>query len=430
MDRNQRLFTGIKRHAVFLAALAVLAGLTGFVLYQEQRATWVTIPESAGINVKQDVFERLQRMRDKEGLVEQGAFRELMDLMDAEKNRVTLYVAEADFQSTEIGGLAAWKELVSGGAILVNSVDEFHRNDGGTSKPIAEGCGLQPLDVDGAVHQIGEVRFEPCKNDYLKSGIQQVANVALVLWKDDPARAICKIKVPGTDENGYSKDADYRTCISTSAKIALAALFRPLPALQGSVPPTTLLLPALATGTGAIHPEVIYQAYLNVLGGKLADDSAIEQLPRRIVFLLWRNWTAPQVLDHEQAIANLIDGLNQIWVAKSMKFRQVSPVATLLGILCGFLALTVATIYLRSFDADFAHSPPTTELWMAYVGWGLAAQGAAIAVQPILVRFFGSGVTVSFLAGAGGIVVAWFVSRANKAFGEIPNTRSVPVGSD
>jgi hypothetical protein len=399
--------------AVLLTMLAATI-TTGYLLVREQRTVWAFVPGSTGPNIKSDIIERFKSLRTGDDHIRPGAVLELLDLMTADRKHVKFFVAEADFRSSEINGLDQWKDLLNGGATLVNSVDEFRRNDGGVSKPIAEGCQLKSLDIMGAPQQIGDVVFEDCKGKYPDFGIKRVADVAIILWKENPAKAICTTDYTKHDDNGYSTDEKYRTCVSKSVETGLQSLFIKL--TQGQYAPA-LVLPALATGTGLVHPEYIYGAYRAALTSRLSGTESVSQLPECIIFLFFRGWLPRQVSDHEQAIANLITGLHDTWSETAAKYRQLGPIATLLGISCGLTVLAFAIIIRRPrLSAEGPKDLTATQLFLALAGWGLAAQGAVTIAQTILGVFVSSSTLTSFCIGLSAVALAWIVSRSEDAF--------------
>jgi hypothetical protein len=407
--------TSVRPYALVLLVMIVGTIATGCLLLREQDTVWAFVPGSDGFNIKSDVAARLATLRDGNKQLRPGSTIELLDLMTADRTHVKLYVAEAEFTSSGLDGLDKWKDLLSGGAILVNSVDEFRRNNGGISEPIAKGCTLTSLDTSGVPQQVGEVVFEPCKGRYADAGVGRVADIALILWKENSAKAICSTDYAKHDENGYSTDEKYLECVTKSVGIGLQSLFIKLATQRQQS--SALVLPALATGTGLIHPGRIYDAYLATLGAKLSGTESLSQLPERIVFLFFRGWSPRHLTDHEQGIANLIAGLHDTWSDTAVKYRQLRPIATLLGIVSALTVLAFGIIIWRQTHSSEGLKDLTpTKLFFALVGWGLAAQGAVTIAQTVLGVFVGSSTWISFSIGVCAVALAWIVSRSEGAF--------------
>jgi hypothetical protein len=86
-----------------------------------------------------------------------------------------------------------------------------------------------------------------------------VADVAVVVWRDDPGRPRCSPKTSNArvalvDDFG-SADPEYAACISGWTGYALADMFSRLGEI-GS--PKTVLVPPVATGVGSVAPEAFY----------------------------------------------------------------------------------------------------------------------------------------------------------------------------
>jgi hypothetical protein len=408
-------------HGLVLAALVLATGVAGYFLYQEQHADWATVPGGTGVNVKQHVMTLLQKLEDDRGRIRPGARQELLNVTAGDGRRVIFIVNEADIRTTGMDGLE-----LQAGATLVNSVDEYRRLEG-TSGLMGTGCGLLPLPEGSIPQQIGDVYFEECKSakPYFGQGIRNVADIAIVLWKTNSSRPICQSD-ESADDNGFSKDPIYQKCISGWLQSALKKLFVAVPEVRDS---TAIVMPALATGAGRTNPEVTYQAYREVLDDKLTHSDAGSPFPPRVIFLFWRGWPPSELMAHEQAMANLIEELHNSWKEKSAKFRQVGPVATIFGIMCALTFTGFVIVIQRARATSASTNVSVKQFAMTMIGWGFAAQGAAVTAQLLFGRILGSSEFVSFVVGIVAVGLAWLFVLTNKAFGDFPQKGGAAGGA-
>ena len=410
------------RHPRLLLALLLATVGTAYLLNMNMAETWAAVPGGSGVNVKRQVLQQLASATV-DGVVLKGASLKLLTLRAPDRNRVDIHVAEADFLESTIDGSERWDPVLLGDAILVNSVDEFHRNNGGMSKSIARGCGLKSMnpDPDRADHadQIGDVTFEACQGPYSSVGIGHVANVALIVWRDDKGRGRCRdvahVETVGTSDDGYSADPTYASCISGWIGYAMSDLLIRRAEVES---PSTVLIPALGTGTGGVPPEATYQAYRRVIEDLLALSEASSSLPDNLVLLLWRGWSPDQWAAHQIAIANLVSELHNRWAMRAVKYRQIAPLATLLGVLSGLIVLALAITIWRGDALGRLRCMAELQLAMTLIGWGLAALGLVAVLQATIGLVLRASWLTNFFLGVGGVVLAIVGERARDAFRE------------
>jgi hypothetical protein len=420
--------------ARLLAGLLLAAIFVAIQLHSEQLTTWATVPEGSGVNVKREVLGRLTVVTDTLGKVKPGAKVHLLSMLGAARNRIDLFLAEADFSRQTIEGADQWRDLLIGETVLVNSVDEYRRNNGASSEIIAAGCRLTSLKegIDKP-HQIGDVFLEPCNGPYRTTGISHVADVAIVVWADEDGRPRCKKKQARDRsvlaENFNTPDPEYASCISGWTAYALSDLFGQRPEAEDS---RTIVIPSIATGVGEVPPEAFYQAVRKTVEEMLSSPEASENLPDRLILLLWRNWKADEWTNHQIAIANLVSELHNRWRAKAAKFQQVGALASILGILVGLIAVVLVTALSSVAVPRRLRDMDEKQLAITLVGWGLAALGLITVLQSLLGSFLRNSAFTSLLLGIIAVLLAVMVQRAKDSFGDVSKivTPNTPMETD
>jgi hypothetical protein len=407
--------------------LGGLIGISLFVTYRlhdEQVSSWANVPGELSLNVKDGITARLRTL-ETDGRVKEGTHLPMLQLRGSARNLVNLYVAEANFTEDGIDGIEGWKDLVAQGAVLVNSSDEFRRNDGGLSKSIAAGCGIKSKDPEKDFpDQIGSVFLERCKGLYEKEGVKVVVDAAIVTWGTGPDTG--RPKCPGRNvvyiNSPYSADAGYTACVTRWINYAITDVFYRRTEL-GDFP--TLIIPALATGHGKIAPEFVYQEYRKIIDDFLAKPELSPQLPKNLILLISRQWV-PRVWDyHRAALANLVSELHDRWSIFSGKYRQAGPIATLLGVLLGLIVIVVGVSARTFLLSPLLFSLSESKLTLTLVGWGLGAFGLVAALQAILAPIVGEnllsrfGTEVSVGVGAVAVLIATFVLQVQGLFKDI-----------
>jgi hypothetical protein len=242
----QNLLSNIR----LLSGLIAISLIVAFNLHAEQIFKWSSVPAAANVNVKQEIVEKLGNL-EKNGHVGEGAFLEVLQLRGSARNSINLYVAEVDFTESGIDGIEHWKDLLARGAVLVNSSDEFRRNDGGMSKSVAAGCSIPSKDPNTDFpDQIGSVFLEPCKGPYRLEHVELIAHAAIVTWgtEGDLGRPAC-VRSPSDAAKRYSIDQGYSSCVTDGIKEAVSDLFYRRKEVRDW---PTLLMPALGTGIRAV----------------------------------------------------------------------------------------------------------------------------------------------------------------------------------
>ncbi|WP_407117150.1 hypothetical protein [Bradyrhizobium sp. LMG 9283] len=415
----QNLLSSIR----LFAGLVAICLLVAYNLHTEQIFKWSSISDSADIDVTKAITDKLATL-GKSGRVDEGAFLEVLRLRGSARNLMSIFVAQGDFtESRTIEGIEHWKDLVAGGALLVNSTDEWRTNDGGMSKSVAAGCTIRSKDPSKDFpDQVGSVSIEPCVGSYQSEHhVERVAHAAIVTWgtEGDLGRPSCKRTDKDQSPGRYSTDQGYLKCATEAIKEAVTDLFyrrkevRTLP---------TLLLPALGTGTGAVQPNAVYDVYQNVIYEFLSKPELSPQLPEKLVLLLSRNWTEAQWKYHRYGIAHMVSGLHDRWSIFSGKYRQTGPIETLLGVLIGLIVLVLGIA---------ARTPPISprlfgldegKLTLTLIGWGLGAFGLIAALQAVLTPLLGLnfsskfGTEINIGLGIAAVLLATFVLQGEDLF--------------
>lgn len=391
------------RAAVTLV-FVLLTALLGWWLYGEATRPWVEVLGSPpGENVRRDVLARLP---DGDS-VDVGMTLELLRVRTAGGGDLSIEIAEGTFEPERITPERTW-DRPGVQAMLVNSVDELHRNNGGISLRIAAGCGLERLEGDAA--QIGEVVITPCAGAYSDQGVTRVANAAVVIWEGDAERPRC----------GREHGADaYRTCISGTIESALEDLVRRLPT-AGS--PDVLIVPALGTGTGGLPMEDFYQVVSDVLTASIQNEASSAALPRRIVLHVWHRWSPDEWRRARSALANLATRITDYWTIESSGLRSTTTPANLLGV-AGALTLVLLTGLVRRDLADRLVPLPLEEdprsAAQLLLGWFIGAFGTLSLARALPIEsLLSSSIWSEVLLGAVCVPLVVLALRGRRSLGD------------
>jgi hypothetical protein len=406
-----------------LSGLVAISLLVAFNLHTEQIFKWSSVPASANVNVTQEIVEKLGSL-EKSGHVGEGAFVEVLRLRGSARNSMNLYVAEADFTNSGIVGIEHWKDLLARGGVLVNSSDEFRRNDGGMSERVAVGCSIRSKDPKSDFpDQIGSVFLEPCRGPYQLEHVELVAHAAIVTWgtEGDLGRPAC-VRSQADWTKRYSIDQGYSKCVTDGIKEAVSDLFYRRKEVRDW---PTLLMPALGTGTGAIQPNAVYDVYQKIIFEFLSSSELSPQLPENLVLLLSRRWTPDEWKYHRFGIAHMVSGLHDRWSIFSGKYRQTGPIETLLGVLIGLILLVLGIIARAPLVSSQLFTLSEGKLALTLIGWGLGAFGLITALQAILTPIVGVnfsskfGTEINISLGIVAVLVATFIFQVEDLFKDL-----------
>lgn len=395
----------IGKITIALIVVSLASGLTG---YRVETMEWVKPATSSGPSV-----DRAGSLQKQINALAKGGALDLVTLRMPSGKETTVSIIEGQFESTAITPAETWKARGWRNAMLVNSVDQAQSASGGMSGAVINGCGLPN---QGASLPRGGVEIHACAKGapYRSLGIKSVANMAVVTFAQAMGSDPCK---------GNLREESQ--CVKESVDRGLQNLFRQLRTLPPSERPEVLVIPAIGTGTGGMDKTNYYPILTRVL--LFERDFPNGFLPPRIYL---HEWNDPRngYANASYSISNEVPALEDAWLPKG---PQAS--GSLFLIFSGSCVALVIfqAIYSSSGSGASARVLDIEVSPLLTVGWLVAsiAAGAGMkdvmsslsAIMPSLKSW-----PVMILAGACGVVLAFILVAADRAFrdGKDTSTRT------
>lgn len=357
---------GTRGRIIWLAVAAVLLGLFGygaFVAYQDAKP-WAGVPGAHRVSTEMAIGTLLDPKLTSRRTVEEGTTLQVAWFRRPHDGLVRVWVHEVDFGDTSLSRPLPKPRPRT---LLVSSVDEMQRVDGGLSGKIGRGCGLSGY--EGHPLTPGAINLLACKGVY-QTQIKDVANAGIITWNRDKLRA----KKPCLEEYQAPDENAYVTCVRGMVKEALEAVFEARDPDDGHRY-QALLLPAIGTGIGPLDKGEFNEITFKAISNALITDGG-RNLPDDIYLQVWAG-------DDPDSFARTIDGIStgadeaiDAWRAAAKSNRETGWL--LAAGVAGGLGLVVL---LRAVTGRFAALAPQLDL--------SAPNGAALQLVALVIVSYG-----------------------------------------
>lgn len=407
-----------KKHSILvLAALCGCVVFGSIRIFQITNTQYARIPGEAPSNaqsIKRQLDKKLISITTND-LPTPGGVAHLLTLRTAAGSDVDIFTLEGELNGTSIDPANVWGSTLVGSSLILNSVDEVHRNNGGISELIAAGCHLLPREGDPA--QLGDLDISQCNGSYSDNlKIRWVGNAAVIIFEGFGDKDPCGLPLEESEEKGYSE------CIAQAIQTSLDNLFNELRTHRREVRPQTIIIPAIGTGVGSVSKQTFYQTLKSKLLEEVQQPGEKNVLPERIILQVWRGETPEQWVSARTAIANFISELSYKWNVHEHGSGDIATLAGMVGV-AGTLVLILAMYvlgipYPRVFDGELKllrHKPVV----MVVLGWGLASLGFLSGLRPVAKELIGSSsVAAEITFGVVAVLVCGVLRRALDALDE------------
>jgi hypothetical protein len=297
------------------------------------------------------MFRSLKGATDDVGSASPAAVVHLATFRADNGKEVEIFVAEGEFTRDGIEPSGLWSNAVRGSTLLVNSVDEIMSRGSpeSISYHIGYGCRIDPSPEH--LLQVGEVRIQRCRGPYHEDlTVSWVANAALIVYRSAGGRGHC---TPYWQPAGELSDGDYSACLTTHLRVALNQVFERLQDLPRRQTPETVILPALATGTGRYPKAAFYKLFAEQLGQELRRPSE-QYIPTRIVLQVRRGNDAADWDETIYAISGSIGDVVDGWRSGHSR-EELRSLGGLLGIFSTLTMLGGVAFFRFRASPSFDH---------------------------------------------------------------------------
>ena len=407
---------------IALAGLLICVIVGSIRLSYERYYTWAEISDG-GVSQASSTKDRINRLLlaiTKADEPVPGGQANLVTLRTSGRQQISVLVVEGDLQDSTIDPSITWKNILGTDrgykALLLNSVDEMHRNNGGISEHIAKGCEFPAL--TGEPVQIGDLDITQCRGPYRKEfGIDLIASAAIVVWTSYGEKNPCEIPIEAPES-----DQAYSECIAPQIRKALKKLFDNLRARPKDETLHTFVLPAIGTGLGHASKEDFYQALKGQLLAELQVTDDKNVLPENIVLQVWRSEDPERWIASRQAIANAISELHDEWITQDHKSSSVEKLAGFVGVSGMLFTIVLSLLVGLRIPHGFASEYrllTSGPILLVLLGWGLASFGLYDGIQQFVFWLTSySSSKEQIICGAVGVLACGVLFRAKSAFDE------------
>jgi len=393
-----------------VVALTTLSLVLGVLIDQSiPRAAFTIAEDSQSLDSH---LEKLLTEVTSGGRVQKGAKVSLAIVRTDSGETVEISVVEGTFEDRTIEPEEVWQKVIGYKALLVNSADEYFRNDGGVSEHIGKGCTLNRVDQKAT----GDLIFTQCVGNYRDRfpGIIGVESAIIQAWssvdeeKDCEPAAVSAVEGP---QNYHNK------CVTDAIERAMSTLLESLN--PGEI--DTIILPALGTGTARLPKSMFYLTAFKAIEKCLAaKNNCAMRLPKHFVLSVWSGEGPDKWTETKSAIERTFSNFLKRWNIEYSPDSNFDKQARYLGI---SLALLVFMFLIASKNRLAMIVFPGGVSSILLLGWGFAAAGALSVVSGTLAELVPHSVVIVFspvfyniILGSISVLSCLVVKRAADAF--------------
>jgi len=366
---------------------------------------WLALKATGVVWAMPEVPSEYDRPTYLEAIHANNGLKRLLTLRLPNGSSTTISFIVGKFELDDIEPHDAWMQASFGNAVLVNSVDQDEADSGGMSTSVNTGCGFKDARARLAPSSL---HYHQCEGKYKSFGINRIANLATVTFKDTGQGKPCY-------KPGASKES-IQLCVTHYLALGLDHLFEGLSSKPAAERPDTLIIPHIGTGNGLLERATFCNVFAQSLGDFVTSDDR-HTLPRQIV-LQAMAYEDGSLTPGDSALADALEQLEKRWNTASLHPKTDPSTLWVAAGVC--LGLAVLSLIAWTPTAPYLSHDARSRLLFG-LGWAMAAFGSATGFLKLVESLASSAPwtasAVSCVAiGAASTVAASYLLAAGDAF--------------